>query len=152
MEVPSFGRRLTNSFLPPLRLRGGEKNAQIHWKLSGKNPSLPKLARELRRDATAAEKILWECLRRRQFMGLKFRRQHPLGSNYIADFYCAEARVAVELDGSVHNSARSHWADGIRHRQIQLAGVRVLRFRNEQIVGDLEGVLKQIGEYLSLSR
>lgn len=80
---------------------------------------------------------------------MKFRRQHPLGPSYIADFYCAEARLAVELDGSIHNSDRSHWADGIRHLQIQLAGVRVLRFRNENVVNDLEGVLKEIGEYLS---
>ncbi|HKY26404.1 MAG TPA: DUF559 domain-containing protein [Pyrinomonadaceae bacterium] len=140
----------TNPTPNPSPLAGrGINHERIHWNLGGAAPRLAELARDLRRDSTAAEKILWECLRRRQLLGLKFRRQHPLGPNYIADFYCAEARLAVELDGSIHDSDRSHWADGIRHRQIQLAGVRVLRFRNERVVNDLEGVLKEIGEYLS---
>lgn len=119
--------------------------------LGGFNPRLTKLARELRKDATPAEEILWECLRSRRLNGAKFRRQHALGQHYIVDFYCAEARLAIELDGSVHDSRRAKWADGIRHRQIQWAGVRMLRFTNERVLQDLEAILLEINEHVSLS-
>jgi very-short-patch-repair endonuclease len=105
----------------------------------------------LRHDSTEAEQTLWQYLRGRRLAGAKFRRQHPLGPNYIVDFYCAEARLAVELDGSVHDTSRAHWADGIRHRQIQHAGVRVLRFTNEEVFNDLEHVLAVIREHLTPS-
>jgi hypothetical protein len=83
---------------------------------------------------------------------VKFRRQHPLGANYIVDFYAPDALLAIELDGSVHDSPRAQWGDGIRHRQIQVAGVHVLRFRNERVLNDLEAVLNEIREYLVPSR
>jgi hypothetical protein len=83
---------------------------------------------------------------------VKFRRQHPLGANYIVDFCAPDARLAIELDGSVHDSQRAQWADGIRHRQIQVAGVHVLRFRNERVLNDLEAVLNEISENLVSSR
>ena len=119
--------------------------------LGGFNPRLTKLARELRKDATPAEEILWECLRSRRLNGAKFRRQHALGPHYIVDFYCAAAKLAIELDGSVHDSARAKWADGIRHRQIQWAGVRMLRFTNERLLQHLDAVLAEINEHVSLS-
>jgi very-short-patch-repair endonuclease len=109
---------------------------------------LATLARELRQSATPAENILWEKLRDRRLCGAKFRRQHPLGPNYIVDFYCSEFQLAIELDGSVHESRRAQWSDGIRQRQIQLAGVRILRFKNERVFGDLERLLNEIAEYL----
>jgi 2-polyprenyl-6-methoxyphenol hydroxylase-like FAD-dependent oxidoreductase/very-short-patch-repair endonuclease len=127
------------------------RGASIHRKLGGKNPGLAHLARDLRRNGTAAEIVLWEQLRNRRLRTAKFRRQHPLGPNYIVDFYCREFSLAIELDGSVHESDRSQWADGIRQRQIQGAGVRILRFRNEQIFENIEGVLTQIAEYLAPS-
>jgi len=117
--------------------------------LGGGNAELMRFARDLRRDGTSAEKILWARIRGRQLHGVKFRRQHPLGPNYIVDFYAPEALLAIELDGSVHDSERSRWADGIRHRQIQGAGVRVLRFRNERVLEDLEAVLDEIREYIT---
>ncbi len=128
----------------PLAGRG-----EIQRRLGGVNPALLTFARKLQSEGTSAEEILWAHLRRRNLRGIKFRRQHPLGANYIVDFYAPEVPLAIELDGSVHDSAKSQWADGIRHRQIQVAGVRVLRFRNERILNDLEGVLEEIGEHIS---
>ena len=126
---------------------GGEVSAaQVHAQLGGLNPSLIKLARDLRRESTEPEAKLWQCLRGRQLNGYKFRRQHPLGAGYIPDFYCSETKVSVELDGEIHDSRRAAWADGIRHRQIQEAGVRILRFKNERVKTDLESVLREIAE------
>ena len=123
---------------------GKVSHAQVHSQLGGLDPSLVKLARELRHDSTAAEVKLWQCLRDRRLNGFKFRRQHPLGANYIPDFYCAEVKVSVELYGSVHDSRRAIWSDGIRHRQIQEAGVRILRFKNGRVRTELESVLREI--------
>jgi len=81
--------------------------------------------------------------------GAKFRRQHPLGNHYIADFYCPEKHLAIEVDGSVHSSQQARWSDGIRHRQLTVAGVKALRFSNERIFSDLKGVLLDISQYLS---
>jgi very-short-patch-repair endonuclease len=129
---------------------GGEvTHSTIHHRLGGISPYVVKFARGLRLESTSAEKLLWECLRGRRLNGAKFRRQHPLGSNYIADFYCAEAHLALELDGSVHDSRGARWSDGIRHRQIQEAGVRVLRYRNEEVLNDLEIVLAEISAHLT---
>lgn len=132
-------------FAPSPRVGRGS-GGEVYARLGGLNPALITFARELRRDATKAEEILWQCLRAKRLNGLKFRRQHPLGAHYIADFYCPATGVAVELDGQVHNSRRARWADGIRHGQLQTAGVRVVRFRNEQVAQDLEGVLREIAE------
>ncbi|MBI3951738.1 MAG: DUF559 domain-containing protein, partial [Acidobacteria bacterium] len=133
------------------RQAGGEvRPSTVHHALGGApRPVNFQFARQLRQDFTKAEQTLWQHLRARQLAGAKFRRQHPLGPNFIVDFYCAEARLAVELDGSVHDSPRAHWADGIRHRQIQYAGARVLRFTNEEVLNDLEYVLAVIREHLT---
>jgi intein/homing endonuclease len=66
------------------------------------------------------------------------------------DFYGPASRLAIELDGGIHDSPQKGWADRIRHRQIQQAGVRVLRFRNERVIEDLKGVLREIAEHLTV--
>ncbi|HEY6046014.1 MAG TPA: DUF559 domain-containing protein, partial [Pyrinomonadaceae bacterium] len=76
----------------------------VHRQLGGENPFLWGRARELRAEGTEAEQLLWARLRGRKLQGIKFRRQHPLGSNYIADFYAPEVSLAIELDGSAHDS------------------------------------------------
>ncbi len=98
-------------------------------------------ARELRREMTPAEKTLWNRLRDRQLAGLKFRRQHPLGP-FIADFYCAECRLVVEIDGDVHDLQAQH--DLARTERFEEYGYQVIRFRNEQVLNDLNGVLTSI--------
>ena len=98
-------------------------------------------ARELRREMTPAEKLLWSRLRNKQLNGLKFRRQHPLGP-FIADFYCAARRLVVEVDGDIHDSQTER--DAARTEQFEQYGYRVIRFRNEQVLNDIESVLAAI--------
>jgi very-short-patch-repair endonuclease len=90
-------------------------------------------ARELRRDATWAERRLWRLLRSRRLAGYKFRRQEPRGP-YILDFYSAEARVAVELDGFGHGHPDRQESDRIRDQYLQAHGILVKRFWNHQFV------------------
>ena len=100
-----------------------------------------KLQRRLRNAPTDAENRLWQRLRSRQLDDCKFRRQHPFG-NYILDLVCLERRVVVELDGSQHSTAINY--DLQRTRLIEDAGFVVLRFWNNPIYENLDGVLEMI--------
>lgn len=104
-------------------------------------------ARAMRKQQTPAEEMLWTLLRRRQLLGLKFRRQHQFGK-YIADFYCHEAKLVIECDGSAHGSNERWHHDQNRDAYMVAQGLRVLRFTNEQIVSDTEDVLQEISKYL----
>jgi very-short-patch-repair endonuclease len=104
--------------------------------------------RELRRDATDAEKLLWQLLRNRQLHGFKFRRQHPIGG-YILDFYCHEANLAVELDGGGHREENQAKRDRERTEYLESKGLRVIRFWNDQVLEQTEAVLGKILESLT---
>jgi very-short-patch-repair endonuclease len=91
-------------------------------------------AKELRHDLTPTEEILWDALRNRGLNGLKFRRQHPLGP-YIADFFCPEYRLVIEVDGGVHDEIAED--DETRTSQLIDHSYRVLRFRNDEIETNL---------------
>ncbi len=91
---------------------------------------------------------MWACLRDRRLGGAKFRRQHPLG-RYILDFYCHEARLAVELEGSVHYEESQQAYDAVRREGIEELGIRVLVLKNEELVQDVESTLARIGEALA---
>ena len=108
---------------------------------------LVNLARALREKQTPAEGLLWQLLRNRQLLGFKFRRQHQFG-DYIADFYCYEARLVIECDGSVHDRNEQWHHDQNRDAYMIAQGLRVLRFTNEQILNDAEKVLAEISQYL----
>jgi len=97
-------------------------------------------ARELRRFQAEAEKRLWSRLRASRFFGWKFKRQQPLGS-YIVDFVCLEARLIIEADGGQHNGS-AH--DEARDAWLNSRGYRVLRFWNNDVLGNTEGVLEAI--------
>ena len=97
-------------------------------------------ARELRRKKTPAEVLLWERLRARRLAGLKFRRQHPVRP-FILDFYCAEHRLVIELDGAI--LAAQIEQDKARTRQFELYGYRIIRFRNELVEQEIEKVLSE---------
>jgi very-short-patch-repair endonuclease len=99
--------------------------------------------RHLRRQSTDAEKALWSLLRAHRFAGLKFRRQHPCG-DYILDFYCAEQRLAIELDGGQHFEASGLAYDERRDRYLTWRDIRVLRFGADLIFRDPEGLLLAI--------
>ena len=100
-----------------------------------------KRARTLHTRSTDAESLLWQHLRNRQLAGLKFRRQYPLGS-YIVDFVCMECRLIVELDGGQH--AIQSGADTKRDAWLSGQGFVVLRFWNNEVLGNLESVLDAI--------
>jgi type I restriction-modification system DNA methylase subunit len=102
-------------------------------------------ARELRKKQTPAEQVLWEMLRDRQLVGLKFRRQHQVG-NYILDFYCHEAKLAVELDGAVHEQRRAK--DLKRDAYLKSQGIQVLRIPNETLLHNTGSTLEQISALL----
>jgi len=104
-------------------------------------------ARSLRVNATDAERLLWSRLRRRQIAGFKFRRQHQVGL-YICDFACLDRMLVVELDGSQH--AENLEYDQRRDRFLRSAGFEVLRFWNNDVLGNIEGVLDTI--YAALDR
>ena len=99
------------------------------------------LALELRRSMTAAEETLWQRLKADRLGGLHFRRQQVI-HGYIVDFYCHQRRLAVEVDGEVHRSQRQR--DQTRDELLAEAGVRVLRFTNEQVTERVEEVLQAI--------
>jgi very-short-patch-repair endonuclease len=100
-------------------------------------------ARRLRKVATRHEKRLWWHLRDRKLGGLKFRRQVPIGDR-IVDFFCAEAHLAVELDGSGHCRHFTEMSDLDRAIELHEKGVRIIRFYNSQVDENLDGVLNAI--------
>ncbi|HTV29704.1 MAG TPA: endonuclease domain-containing protein [Xanthobacteraceae bacterium] len=100
-------------------------------------------ARRLRRDATRAERKLWYVLQRAQLEGLSFRRQHPIGT-YIVDFYCPTIRLTIELDGGQHNEARHQANDKRRSRVLKNKGITVIRFWNNDVLENIEGVWDEI--------
>src|ERR1051325_1727182 len=106
-------------------------------------------ARELRKKQTEAEKIFWEAVRNRRFMDKKFLRQHPLHfksygaeSFFISDFYCHEHKLVIELDGEIHDNRKEE--DEIRTEIINALKLKVVRFKNEEVIDDLENVLKKL--------
>lgn len=103
--------------------------------------------RELRKNPTEAESIIWTELRNKRLGGYKFRRQHPY-AGFILDFYCAEARLGIELDGGVHKIESNAEYDKDRDEILTDYGVYILRFWNSEVTKDLEGVTKQILETL----
>ncbi len=106
-------------------------------------PDLVHLARKLRLEQTPAEEILWALVRSRRLLRLKFRRQQQLGP-FIADFYCHETRLVVELDGGIHSEPEQADRDENREVYLRENRLRVLRFTNEQILQDPETVLRKI--------
>jgi len=104
-------------------------------------------ARRLRRDVTDAERVLWQRLRAIKPNGSHFRRQATIGP-YFADFACHEKRLVIELDGGQHNTSQGVEADEKRTAFLQSRGYRVLRFWNNDVLGNIDGVMKAISEAL----
>jgi len=111
--------------------------------------SIKELCRLLRKNQTPAEEALWQSLRNRKLNGLKFLRQHPIVYSkfdrkvkfFIADFYCAEKQIVLELDGKIHDFQKEY--DENRDLIIQSKGLKVIRFKNEE-VGNLPRLLEKL--------
>jgi very-short-patch-repair endonuclease len=104
------------------------------------------IARQMRHDPTPAEDALWQHLRRNQVNGLHFRRQHSI-DRFIVDFYCRSARLVIEVDGPIHDYTPEE--DAIRQEFLETLGLRVLRFDNDAVLNEIEGVLERIYEAVS---
>ena len=110
------------------------------------NKNLKQASRDLRNNMTDAEKLLWSRLRNKQILGLQFYRQKPL-LNFIVDFYCPSANLVVECDGSQHYTGEGLEADRIRDHALEHLGLKVLRFDNRQVLGEIDGVVEAIYHY-----
>ncbi len=111
---------------------------------SNPQPTFPKMisrSRRLRRDATVPERILWGMLRGNRLAGLKFRRQHPIGP-FVVDFYCHSVGLVVEVDGMSHDGRAEE--DCKRTEYLQQQGLRVFRVTNDDVLEDLEAVVRGI--------
>ncbi|MEX1107731.1 MAG: DUF559 domain-containing protein [Dongiaceae bacterium] len=102
-------------------------------------------ARELRRNSTDVERVLWRRLRHRQFLGLKFRRQHPVGP-YVTDFYCEALHLVIELDGGQHTT--NAMADARRTAFLESKELTVIRFWNNDVLKNVDGVLESLAEII----
>jgi len=115
----------------------------------GSNSFTFQKAVELRNRMTKAEIVLWEKLRNRQFMGLRFRRQHPI-NRFVVDFYCHEYKLIIELDGSVHNLTEVVENDRIREEELKDLGLSILRFKNEEVLLNIQETMNKIEQFINL--
>ena len=110
------------------------------------NNPIKQIRKKLRNKATPQEILLWSRLKRNQ-IGFKFRRQHSFG-NYIVDFYCKEKKLVIELDGWQHKDEFSGKTERIRTEFLERKNLKILRFWNNEINNNLDGVMLKIKEYL----
>ncbi|MFH1852430.1 MAG: endonuclease domain-containing protein [Candidatus Neomarinimicrobiota bacterium] len=119
-------------------------------------PNITQTCRDLRKRSTPAEKAFWQTVRNRQFRGLKFNRQYPILFEYdtdkrifIADFYCHQLQLIVEIDGGVHEQQKDY--DTLRTVILNNLEYKVIRFSNHDILNKLDQVLKRLGDFIELT-
>ncbi|HEX8361140.1 MAG TPA: endonuclease domain-containing protein [Longimicrobium sp.] len=110
-------------------------------RMRASSPEVQAAARRLRCEPTRAEVVLWEGLRKHQVRGVRFRRQHAVGQ-FVLDFYATSLKLAIEVDGDVHDSQAEQ--DQVRTDYLAARGIRVIRFRNEEVLNDTGKVLAAI--------
>ena len=101
------------------------------------------LARKLRKNSTPQEKILWQIFRNHTFYGYEIRRQSPIGK-YIVDFVCKEKKIIIEIDGGQHNTQKNILLDEERTQYLMSKGYKVIRFWNNEVTGNIDGVYKKL--------
>ena len=111
------------------------------------NPKLKELARDLRNNSTKAEIILWLKLKSKQMYGYDFHRQKPI-DNYILDFFCQELMLGIEVDGYSHGIVEVYDKDIVKEEKMNYLGIGVLRFTDDQILRDMDNVLRAIESYI----
>ncbi len=102
--------------------------------------------RELRRNSTFQEDLLWKQIRNCK-LGVKFRRQHSIGG-YILDFYCSKKKLIIEIDGEIHNTKKAQEYDAVRDKFFTDIDYKILRFRNNEIKKNINRVIEKIKFYL----
>ena len=107
------------------------------------NPKLKEFARQLRNDSTRTEIFLWLKLKGKQMYGYDFHRQKPI-DNYILDLFCYELMLGIEVDGYSHQFLEVHNRDVVKEKRMNELGITVLRFSDEQILKDMENVIRAI--------
>ncbi|HPN72177.1 MAG TPA: aminotransferase class V-fold PLP-dependent enzyme, partial [Saprospiraceae bacterium] len=112
----------------------------------GAKPIIFERAKRMRTNQTSSERLLWEAINGKQLRGLKFRRQHPI-LTYILDFYCHELKLGIEIDGDSHNEEQQKLYDQKRTELLNAKGITIIRFGNQKIQNDLEGVLAEISAF-----
>jgi len=113
------------------------------------NKNLKERSRELRANMTNAEKRLWGKINQRQLKGCQFYRQKPIG-DYIVDFFCLKAKLAIEVDGGQHLSQDARANDRLRDEYLRSLGISVLRFKNREALMNIEGVVERIKSKIPL--
>jgi very-short-patch-repair endonuclease len=111
------------------------------------DPKLKELARQLRNDSTKTEIFLWLKLKGKQMYGYDFHRQKPIDS-YILDFFCYELMLGIEVDGYSHEFLEVYNKDTVKEKRMNQLGITVLRFTDEQVLKDMENVLRAIEYYI----
>ena len=96
-----------------------------------------------RKNSTNTEKIIWNILRNRKLSGYKFKRQYSI-DRFVVDFYCPELKLAIEIDGEIHDSKESFEYDRVREKFIQELRIKIIRFRNDEVYDNLESVVTEI--------
>ena len=111
------------------------------------NKNLKQASRDLRKNMTEAEQLLWSRLRNKQILGLQFYRQKLL-LNYIVDFYCPSANLVIECDGGQHYTDESLEADRIRDEALDQTRLKVMRFDNGKVMGRIDDVVEVIYQFI----
>ena len=111
------------------------------------NPKLKEFARELRNDSTRTEIFLWLKLKGKQMYDYDFHRQKPI-DNYILDFFCYELMLGIEVDGYSHQFLEVFNKDGVKEKRMNELGITVLRFSDEQVLKEMENVIRAIEFYI----
>ena len=113
------------------------------------NPDLKDLARQLRKNMTLSEVLLWNELKQKQMLGYDFDRQRPI-NNFIVDFYCKELQLAIEIDGDTHIYRYDY--DEERQRNLEKLGVHFLRFDDIEVKKNMSNVLRVISDWIEKNR
>ncbi len=109
----------------------------------GATPLIFERAKMLRENPTKAEKALWDILRKKQMLGLRFKQQHPINI-FIVDFYCHAIKLVIEVDGEIHKTEENKEYDQARTDKLENYGIKVIRFDNHQVLKQIENVKNEI--------
>jgi very-short-patch-repair endonuclease len=115
------------------------KNPKFHWY----HPSLKEYARQLRLNSTLSEKILWNELKSKKFLGLDFHRQKPI-DYYILDFFCPVLNLGIELDGATHLQQAVQIKDLKKEGELNKLGISIIRFEDREVLTDIHNVLRTL--------